>query len=154
MENGSEQAKVAHGKRHSRAVFLLELVAVTALSGWIFFEYLHNVSLQDYVKNAIESNATILQFAAPVGVVVIAGSLFLQRRRDLREERAARLREELLRNMKFGDSVLPHAETLPHHPMVFERPARDPNFQFRKTRKKGRISRIREAERLPPGDSS
>ncbi len=154
MENESQQSMGAHRHRHSKAKFLLELFVVTALSGWVFSEYLRNASLQDYVKNAIASNTTVLQFAVPVGIVAIASSLFFQRRRDIREERAALLREELLRNMKFGDPVLPHAETLPHHPMVFERPARDPNFQFRKTRKKGRLSRVREAEKLPPGESS
>src|SRR5712692_7964757 len=85
MENGSQQPTVEHGHQHSKAKFLLELLVLTGLSGWIFFEYLHNASLPDYVKNAIESNATILQFAVPVGVVAIASALFLQRRRDLRE---------------------------------------------------------------------
>ncbi len=154
MDNGSQQAPVEHGHGHSKAKFLSELFVLTVLSGGIFFEYLHNASLQDYVKNAIYSNATLLQFALPVGALAIASSLFFQRRQSLREERAARFREEILRSMKFGDPVLPHAETVPHHPMVFERPARDPNFQFRKTRKKGRLSRVREAEKLSPGDTS
>ena len=52
--------------------------------------------------------------------------------------------EEMHSNMKFGEAVLPHAETMPHHQMVFERPARDSSFPIG----------VREAERLPPDDSS
>src|SRR5207249_10026022 len=51
--------------------------------------------------------------------------------------------EEMHSNMKFGEAVLPHAETIPHHQMVFERPARDSSFPIG----------VREAERLPPDDS-
>jgi len=136
-------------RKHGRATAFLEFVLVTILSGSIFYEYLHNAFIQSYVRNAVETNAPILQFALPVGIAAIGGSVFLQRRRDSRESRAAILREQIITNMRFGESVLPHAETIPHRQMIFERPARDDNFVFQKTTKRGRISRIREAERLP-----
>lgn len=150
----SDKTNKTKGHRHGKAVALLEFVFVAILSGSIFYEYLHNAFLQDYVKNAIESNASILQFAVPVGFAAIAGSLLFQRRREASEARAALRREEIIRGLKFGDSVLPFAETLPHHQMVFERPARDSSFQIRKTRKKGRLSRIHQGEKLPPENSS
>jgi len=150
MDRTSNNASQTQSRKHGRATAFLEFVLVAILSGSIFYEYLHNAFVQSYVRNAIESNAPILQFALPVGVAAIGGSIFLQRRRDAREAQAAILREQILTNMRFGDAVLPHAETLPHHPIVFERPARDNSFVIRKTTKKGRLSRIREAERLPP----
>src|SRR5712692_5264895 len=148
MEQAPNKTTQNLSRKHGRATAVLELILVTILSGSIFYEYLHNAFLQSYVKNAIESNAPILQFALPVGLAAIGGSIFIQRRREARESQAAILREQILTNMRFGDAVLPHAETLPHHPIVFERPARDNSFVIRKTTKKGRLSRIREAERL------
>ena len=141
-------------RKHRKASALLELVLVAILSASTFYEYLHNAILQSYVKSAIESNAPILQFALPVGAVAIGGSLFLQRRRDTREAHAAILREQILANMRFGDAVLPHADTLPHHQMMFERPAREKNFVVRRTNKKGRLSRIHGAQKLPHEESA
>jgi hypothetical protein len=154
MEKSANMEGQEQSRRHGRAKALLELVLVAVLSGSTFYEYLHNAVLQSYVKNTIDSNAPILQFALPVGAAAIGASVFLQRRRDAREVRAAVLREQILANMRFGEAVLPHAETLPHRMMVFERPARDDNFVIRKTNKKGRLSRIREAEKMPPEDSA
>ncbi len=154
MEKSSNREREGGSRKRGRAKALLELSLVAILSGSTFYEYLRNALPLTSVKNAIEANASILQFALPVGVAAIGGSIFLQRRRDAREVRAAVLREQILANMRFGDAVLPHAETLPHRQMVFERPARDNNFVIRKTTKKGRLSRIREAERMPPEDST
>ena len=154
MEKDSGEKGEVRGRKHGRAVALLEFVLTAVLSGSIFYEYMHNSLLQNYVKSAIESNSPVLQFALPVSVAVIAGTLFLQRRRDARETRLALLREQILSNMKFGEAVLPLAETIPHYQMIFERPARDSSFPTGVTNKKGKISRIREAERLPPDDSS
>src|SRR5713101_6153790 len=53
-------------------------------------------------------------------------------------------RGENRRISRGGKQCLPHAETIPHHQMVFERPARDSSFPVG----------VREAERLPPDDSS
>ena len=141
MENAADKTSKSHTRKHGKTAGMLEFVILAILSSSIFYKYLHNALLQDYVKNAIVSNAPILQFAVPVGGAAIVGSFFLQRRRDARDAQASLAREEILNNMRFGDAVLPHAETLPHHQMVFERPARDTSFQIRKTRKKGRLSK-------------
>jgi len=154
VEKDSNQKGEVRGRKHGRAVALLEFVLTAVLSGSIFYEYMHNSLLQNYLRNAISSNAPVLQFALPVSVAAIAGTLFFQRRRDARETRLALLREQILSNMKFGEAVLPHAETIPHHQIVFERPARDNSFPIGVTNKKGKLSKIREAERLPPDDSS
>jgi hypothetical protein len=154
MENATEKSGQKRGRKHGKTIALLEFVVVAILSGSTFYEYLHNALLQSYLKTAIESNAPILQFALPVGVLAIGGSIFIQRRRDAREARLALWREQILANMKFGDAVLPQADSLPHHQVIFERPARDNTFIIRKTSKKGRLSRIREAEKLPPDEST
>ena len=150
MEQAPNKTPQNLSRKHGRATAALEFILVTILSGSIFYEYLHNAFLQSYVKNAIQSNAPILQFALPVGLAAIGGSIFVQRRREARESRAALLREQILTNMRFGDAVLPHAETIPHHQIIFQGPPDEQNFVFRKKNKKGRLSRNRDAERLPP----
>ncbi len=153
MEENSGSSASKSKRKHGRVTALLEFVLVTILSGSIFYEYLHNTFLQSYVRNAVQTNAPILQFALPVGLAAIGGSVFLQRRREARESRAAILRERIITNMRFGDAVLPHPEKVPHQVMTFEGPSTDDNSFFRKTSKKGRISRNRAAERLPEESS-
>lgn len=150
-ENSSNTSQVKT-KSHGKAYAALELIFVFILSGSIFYEYVHNTSLQSYVRNAIQSNTPILQFALPVGVAAIGGSLFLQRRKEARESQAALLREELLTRIRFGEAALPHAESIPHYRMVFESPEDTDDVALRRTNKKGRLSRNRAAERLPPED--
>jgi hypothetical protein len=150
MEQAPNTSTQNLSRKQVRATALLEFILVTILSGAIFYEYLHNAFLQSYVKNAIQSNAPILQFALPVGLAAIGGSIFIQRRKEARESRAAILREQILTNMRFGDAILSHAETIPHHQMIFQGPPDEQNLVFRKTNKKGRLSRNRDAERLPP----
>jgi len=150
MEQAPNKPAQNLSKKHRRATAALEFILVTILSGSIFYEYLHNAFIQSYVKNAIETNAPILQFALPVGLAAIGGSIFIQRRREARESRAAILREQILTNMRFGDAVLPHAETIPHYQMIFQGPPDEQDYAFRKKNKRGRLSRNRDAERLPP----
>jgi hypothetical protein len=139
--------------RHTKAVILLEFGIVLVLSGLILMEYLHNVYLQDYVRNTITSNAPILQIAVPVGFVSIAASLYLQRKRDAREVQAALRREEILRKITFAPTTLP-VQQVPHQLFTIPRPARDSQFRVKKTRNKGKISRNRGGQRIPPEDKS
>ena len=150
MEQAPNKTTQNLSKKHGRTTALLEFLLVTILSGSIFYEYLHNAFLQSYVKNAIQSNAPILQFALPAGLAAIGGSIFIQRRKEARESRAAILREQILTNMRFGDAVLPHAETISHYQMIFQGPPDEQDSGFRKRSKRGRLSRNRDAERLPP----
>lgn len=139
--------------RHTKAVILLEFGIVLLLSGLILMEYLHNVYLQDYVHNTIASNASILQIAVPVGFVTIIASLILQRKRDAREVQAALRREEILRKINFAPTTLP-VQNVPHQLFTIPRPARDSQFRIKKTRNKGKISRNRGGQRVPPEDKS
>ncbi len=68
MEQAPHKPAQNLSKKHRRATAALEFILVTILSGSIFYEYLHNAFIQSYVKNAIETNAPILQFALPVGL--------------------------------------------------------------------------------------
>jgi hypothetical protein len=135
--------------RHAMAVILTEFVLAAFLSGWITLEYLHNIYLQHYVKSTIQSNASILEIAVPVGIAAIAASLYLQHRGDVREVQAAVRREEILKSIKFAPVTRP-VETIPHQLFSIPRPARDPNFRVRKTKAKGKISRNRRGQRVPP----
>jgi hypothetical protein len=137
--------------KHTKAVILLELGIVLVLSGMIFMEYLHNVYLQDYVRNTILSNASILQIAVPVGFVAITASLFLQRKRDARDAQAALRREEILRKIKFAPTTLP-IQNVPHQLFIIPRPARDTQFRIKKNRNKGKIARNTAGQRISPED--
>jgi hypothetical protein len=139
------------GPKHSKVATVAELALGVILSGWIVVEYLRNASLQDYVKSTINSNSSILQFTVPIGVVLIVGSVFIRKRNESREAQAALRREEALRKINFSPTPMP-VKNVPHQLFTIPRPARDPNFRVGKKRPKGKISRNRGGQRLPPGD--
>jgi hypothetical protein len=139
--------------RHTRAVILLEFGVVLVLSSLILMEYFHNVYLQDYVRNTVASNASILQIAVPVGFVAITASLLLQRKRDARDAQAALRREETLRKIKFAPTTIP-VQNVPHQLFTIPRPARDTQFRIKKTRNKGKIARNSAGQRISPEDKS
>ncbi len=152
-EKVSEEPNRMRTPRHTKTVMLLEFVVVTFLSGWIVLEYLHNVFLQDYVRTTIDSNASILQFAVPIGLTVILSSLYLQRKRSAHEAQAALKREEILRKINFIPVTRP-TQQVPHQVFAIPRPARDTKFRIQKTRSRGKISRNRAGQRIPPEDDS
>lgn len=153
METQVERNPQRKKPGHAKTVILLELGIVLVLSGLILMEYLHNVYLQDYVHNTIASNASILQIAVPVGFLTITASLILQRKRDAREAQAALRREEILKKINFAPTTLP-VQKVPHQVFTIPRPARDSQFRIKKTRNKGKISRNRGGQRVPPEDKS
>ena len=137
--------------RHTGAVILLEFGIVLVLSSLILMEYFHNVFLQDYVRNTILSNASILEIAVPVGFLAITVSLILQRKRDDRDAQAALRREEILRKIKFAPTTL-LVQNVPHQLFTIPRPARDTQFRIKKTRNKGKIARNSGGQRTSPED--
>ena len=154
METGYSKKNLQRKEhKHTKAVILLEFGIVLVLSSLILMEYLHNVYLQDYVRNTVASNASILQIAVPVGFVAITASLFLQRKRDARDAQAALRREEILRKIKFAPTTIP-VQNVPHQLFTIPRPARDTQFRIKKTRNKGKIARNSAGQRISPEDKS
>lgn len=141
-EKGLESPRARKTPRQVRAVKWLLFAVVVVSSGWVIFQYLHDTHLLDQVRNAIESNLSILRVAVPIGLGTMAASLSVQKRRRSRRARTT----PKSRPMTFGPN-----EKL-HPLMMTQRPARDASFIIRKTRTRGRISRNREGERLPATD--
>ena len=143
MESHGERPNRANSGRADGAV-LLAFTILGFLVGWVAVEYLHNVYLQQYLSGIIRSSGSVLRIALPLGVFSIAASVFLRGRRN------RRLRSTLEESALFPRS--PVHPTVSHPLFLFERPARDSKFVVRRTKASGRISRVRDAERLPPGE--
>jgi hypothetical protein len=120
------------------ALFVLAVI----FSSWTLLKSFHYASLQGYIHEGIEFSLSNFQIEiALAGLTGLLASLFLQGRRRSRKTKASPLK---MTPMSFGT-------TKPVHPlMMIQRPARDPKFVIRKTRNRGRISRNRMGERLPP----
>src|SRR5207249_12245683 len=101
-----------------------------------------SASLQGYFQEGIKLSVSNFQFdIAIAGLTGLLTTLFFQVRRRSRKTKASRLK---MTPMTFGSAR-------PLHPlMMTQRPSRDASFVIRKTRNRGRISRNRMAERLPP----
>jgi hypothetical protein len=115
------------------------------LSSWTLLKYLHlgSPSVQGYIQEGIKLSISNLQIEiALAGLTGLLTSLFLQGRRRSRKTKTSQLK---MTPMTFGSAK-------PLHPlMMTPRPSRDTKFVIRKTRNRGRISRNRMGERLPPG---
>jgi hypothetical protein len=134
--------------RPARTHAILKLLTITfflstiLLSGWTLLKYLRPGSLQGYIQEGIKLSLSNFQIEfALAGLTGLTTSILLQRRRRSRKTNAKQLR---MIPMSFGDQK-------PVHPlMMTQRPARDTKFVIRKTRNRGRISRNRMGERMPP----
>jgi hypothetical protein len=118
------------------------LVSAVLFSSWILLKYFHYASLQGYIQEGIELSLSNFQIEiALAGLTGLLASLFLQGRRRSRKTKGNQLK---MIPMTFGSAK-------PLHPlMMTQRPSRDSKFVIRKTRNRGRISRNRMGERLPP----
>ncbi len=125
-----------------KMIMLTLFVSAVMFSSWTLLKYFHYPSLQEYVQERLELSLSSFQIEiALAGLTGLLASLFLQARRRSRKAKANLLR---MTEMPFGTRK-------PVHPlMMTQRPARDTKFVIRKTRSRGRISRNRMGERLPP----
>ena len=125
-----------------RAMLLTLFVSMVLLSGWIFLKYLRPASLQGYIQEGIKLSISNTQIEiALAGLTGLLTSLFIGGRRRSKKTKARPLK---MTPMSSGSGE-------PAHPlMMTQRPARDTKFVIRKTRNRGRISRNRMGERLPP----
>src|SRR6267143_177219 len=117
-------------------------ISAILFAGWTLLKYLHYASLLGYIQAGIKLSISNTQIEiALAGLTGLLTSLFIGGRRRSRKTKARQLK---MTPMSFGSGE-------PAHPlMMTQRPARDTKFVIRKTRKRGRISRNRMGERLPP----
>jgi hypothetical protein len=125
-----------------KAFLIILFVSVVLLSSWTLLKPLLSASLQGYIQEGIKLSVSNFQIEiALAGLTGLLTSLFLQGRRRSRKTKPRQLK---MTPMTFGS-------TKPLHPlMMTQRPSRDTKFVIRKTRNRGRISRNRMGERLPP----
>ena len=126
----------------TKTLVLTLFVSAVIFSSWTLLKSFRYASLQGYIHAGIELSLSNFQIEiALAGLTGLLGSLFLQGRRRSRKAKASPLK---MTPMSFGTKT-------PVHPlMMIQRPARDTKFVIRKTRNRGRISRNRMGERLPP----
>ena len=136
----------ANPRRRTPAVVKASMITLFVLavtfSSWTLLKSFRFASLQGYIHEGIQLSLSNFQIEiALAGLTGLLASLFLQGRRRSRKTKASPLK---MTPMSFGTGK-------PVHPlMMTQRPARDPKFVIRKTRSRGRISRNRMGERLPP----
>ena len=136
--------------RHARtpavvkALLITLFVSTVFLSSWTLLKYLHlgSPSLQGYIQEGIKLSVSNLQIEiALAGLTGLLASVFLRGRRRSAKTKPSQLK---MIPMNLGDGR-------PVHPlMMTQRPSRDTKFVIRKTRNRGRLSRNRMGEILPP----
>jgi hypothetical protein len=142
VETDSGTARPARTPAVVKRLVLILSVSAVLFSTWTLLKYFHYASLQGYIQEGVELSLSNFQIEiALAGLTGLLASLVLQGRRHSRKAKANPLK---MTPMSFGT-------VKPVHPlMMTPRPARDTKFVIRKTRNRGRISRNRMGERLPP----
>jgi len=110
------------------------------LSAWFAVSYFHLAYLQRYIVDSINPNGSILRVVlmATLGGFILSVPIL---RGLSRREKTSQVKVQ----------PVPEFRSPKVHPLfTTTRPARDTNFVIRKTRNRGRISRNRAGERLPP----
>jgi hypothetical protein len=116
------------------------LVIIALISAWIAIAYFHVAYLQGYITGIITPNGSVLRITliAAFGGFILSIPIL---RSLSRKGKASQVKIE----------PVPQFRNPQVHPLfTTPRPARDANFVIRKTRNRGRISRNRAGERLPP----
>jgi hypothetical protein len=136
MENNDSQKTSGNAK----LVGALLLVIIVLLSAWIAIAYYHLAYLQGYITGIITPNGSLLRVTliAAFGGFILSIPIF---RSLLRKDKPSRVEVQPMHQ---------HRSPRVHPLFMTSRPARDANFVIRKTKNRGRISRNRDGERLPP----
>jgi len=110
------------------------------LSAWFAVAYFHIAYLERYIVDSINPNGSILRVTliATLGGFILSVPIL---RSLSRREKTSQVRVQ----------PIPQIRSPRVHPLfTTSRPARDTNFVIRKIKNRGRISRNRAGERLPP----
>jgi len=129
---------------NAKLVGSLLLVIIALLSAWIAVAHFHIALLLGYITSIITPNGSVLR----VTLIAAFGGFILS--------------IPILRSLSLKDRTsnvkvepIPQYRNPRVHPLFMtSRPARDTNFVIRKTKNRGRISRNRAGERLPPSDQA
>jgi len=141
----SNNDEIQHGDSqktsgNAKLVGSLFLVIIVLLSAWIAIAYFHVAYLQGYITGIITPNASVLR----VTLIAAFGGFILSiliLRSLSRKDKTSRVEVQPMQQLRSPRD----------HPLFMtSRPARDTNFVIRKTKNRGRISRNRAGERLPP----
>jgi hypothetical protein len=136
MNNADSQK--THG--HSNLLRTLVFGIVVIVSAWSAFAYFHVASLQEYVTNIIKPADSLLRITLIVTFGGFISSIPILRSLS-RKDKTPQAKVQ----------PIPQYRSPQVHPLFMTpRPARDTSFVIRKTKNKGRISRNRDGERLPP----
>ena len=134
----STDSQKTHG--HSNLLRSLVLGVIVLVSAWSAVAYFHVASLQEYVTNIIKPTdyllliTLIVTFGGFISSIPILRSL-------ARKDKTPQVKVQ----------PIPQYRSPQVHPLFMtSRPARDTSFVIRKTKNRGRISRNRDGERLPP----
>jgi hypothetical protein len=127
-------------RRNAKLLGSLSLGIIVLLSAWIAIAYFHVAYLQRYIIDSITPNGSILPgtLIAALGGFTLSISIF---RSLSRKNKASQVKVQPIHQ---------HRSPRDHPLFMTPRPARDTNFVIRKTKNRGRISRNRAGERLPP----
>jgi hypothetical protein len=142
MSNTDRMNNTDSGKRRGNAsLFAFPLLTIIVLlTAWIIVTYFRIAFFQRYFTYIISPIDSFLH----VTLIVAFGGFVLSvpiLRSLSRKDRSSKVKVEPIPVYR-GSQVHPLFTT--------SRPSRDPNFVIRKTKSRGRISRNRAGERLPP----
>jgi hypothetical protein len=134
----STHSQKAHG--HSKLLGSLVLGIIVLLSVWSAVAYFHVAFLQEYITNIIKPADSLLRITLIVTFGGFISSIPIVRSLS-RKDKTPQVKVQPIPQYR-GPIV---------HPLFMtSRPARDTSFVVRKTKNRGRISRNRDGERLPP----
>jgi len=126
------------GSGSVKGLIVLLFVYVLLLSGGLGIVHIPGVALPLVVRNAIESNTSVLRAAAAGGLAGLISLLVFHRKRTVSKA------PPIVRSRPM---VFEKQENL--HPLFLTpRPSRDKRFIIRKTRRRGRIYRNRGGEKI------
>lgn len=138
-KDSSEGKGSAKGGGFVKGLIVVLSANVILLSGGLGIVHIQSIAIPLVVRNAIESNTSVLRAAAAGGLAGLMALVIFHRKRNLRKA------PPLVRSRRM---VFEKQENV--HPLFLTpRPSRDTKFVFRKTRKRGRIHRNRAGEKLP-----
>jgi len=127
-------------RRNAKLVGIVFLGIMVILSAWFAVSYFHIAYLQRYIVDTINRNGSILRvmLIATLGGFILSVPIL---RSLSQREKTSQVKVQ----------PVPEFRSPRVHPLfTTSRPSRDTNFVIRKTRNRGRISRNRAGERLPP----
>ncbi len=127
-------------RRNAKLVGIVFLGIIVILSAWFAVSYFHIAYLQRYIVDTINPNGSILRvmLIATLGGFILSVPIL---RSFSRREKTSQVKVQ----------PVPEFRSPRVHPLfTTSRPSRDTNFVIRKTRNRGRISRNRAGERIPP----